>query len=100
MNTIIYAKESEKFVKRVILYLNGEDNVLYYDKEFENGVPAEDLKNLFIKGLIAITSAEENTFLVPTKFGVQDEAAYVSAIIVGDEAEEIKGYSKGYSVEG
>jgi hypothetical protein len=50
----IYQDACDKNVAAVVVYLNSEDSKLYYDADFtaEMEVPAEDLKNLFVKGVL------------------------------------------------
>lgn len=47
----IYADYEDKFVHATIVYL-GEDDVLYKDEELTIGVTKEELKELFLKGLV------------------------------------------------
>ena len=50
----IYNDACDKNVAAIIVYLNAEDEKLYYDAEFTEAmeVPEADLKNLFIKGAL------------------------------------------------
>ena len=49
----LFAKANEKFVKAVVLYPD-QSNVLCYDSEATDKVPAAMLKNLFEKGLVLV----------------------------------------------
>ena len=49
---IVYNRAEDKNVSVRIVYLNSEDNKLYFEPEFENEVPEADLKNLFLKGVV------------------------------------------------
>lgn len=46
----IYAKAEEKYVKQVILYGDTTTKNIYFDEEFHQPVPRDELYDLFLKG--------------------------------------------------
>ena len=53
MNKIFNRAEDKNVATRVV-YLNSTDSKLYYTSDFQENteVPAEDMKNLFLKGVV------------------------------------------------
>lgn len=60
----VYANESEKFVKTLLVHVN-ESKELFYDEAFEKPVLAADLKDLFLKGMTVVSGEK---FLAPLCF--------------------------------
>lgn len=81
----IFARANEKFVKAVVLYADSS-NVLCFDSEATDKVPAEMVKNLFEKGLLLV-STDDGEYK-PTTF--TDETTYyaVSLVVMGTSAAE------------
>lgn len=52
----VYANADEKFVKRVLVHANDSNNLFYDDAATAEPVKADDLKDLFIKGMTVVTS--------------------------------------------
>lgn len=52
----IFAKENEKFVKKVHLFIKEESNIKYVVDENNKKVDPDFLYDLFLKGLIVITT--------------------------------------------
>lgn len=47
-----YAKADEKFVKRTIIFSNGDDNRAFYDKECTEPVYNDEAVDLFLDGVV------------------------------------------------
>lgn len=86
----LFIDAEEKYLAGVMLYGNGDDTVLTYDKEHENKVKAEDLKNLFLKGLVVIEN--EGKIYKPVTF--EDKTTHYEVIVVGENvsAAEFKNF--------
>lgn len=76
----IFRDAEEKHLSGVMLYGNGDDSVLTYDEAHENQVPAEELKNLFVKGLALIMDA--GVIYRPITFG--DKTTHYEVVVVGE----------------
>ena len=50
MKTRIFNDACDKNVAAIVIYKNS--NKFYYDAEFENEIPADDMLNLFFKGVV------------------------------------------------
>lgn len=48
----IYQRAEDKYVATRVVYLNSTDSKLYYDSEFTTEVEADEMKNLFLKGVV------------------------------------------------
>ena len=48
----IYQRAEDKNVAVRVVYANPSDSKLYFEPEFETEVPAEEMKNLFLKGVV------------------------------------------------
>lgn len=86
----LFIDAEEKYLAGVMLYGNGDDTVLTYDKEHKNKVKAEDLKNLFLKGLVVIEN--EGKIYKPVTF--EDKTTHYEVIVVGENvsAAEFKNF--------
>lgn len=47
-----YAKADEKYVKRTIIFSNGDDNHAFYDKECTEPVYNDEVVDLFLDGVV------------------------------------------------
>lgn len=97
----IFADSEEKFLKANVLYANATDSILYkvYNGEtYKDAVSAEDLANLFNKGMLLI---DDGTNLVrPTVLTVAEDYATVSYVTVASTTASVVVYgSDGYTAE-
>lgn len=60
-----FAKENEKFVKKVHLFIKEEGNTKYVVDENNEKVDPDFLYDLFLKGLIVITTQTNKHEIVP-----------------------------------
>ena len=94
---LVFIDAEEKYLAGVVLYGNGDDTVLTYDSTHKKQVPAEELKNLFLKGLAIIEN--EGKIYKPVTF--EDKTTHYEVIVVGENlsSAEFKNF-KSANIEG
>lgn len=80
--TLVFADAEQKFLLGVVLYGNGDDSVLTYDAAHKNQVKAAELKELFLKGLVAIEN--EGKIYKPVSF--EDKTTHYEVIVVSENS--------------
>lgn len=80
MNNKIFGNAEEKYLNSVVLFGNGDDSVLTYDSAHKNQVPATEVKNLFMKGLLLIVDGTKT--YKPVTF--EDKTTHYEVIVVGE----------------
>ncbi len=66
----VFQDAKDKYVSAVIVYFN--DNKFYFDEAFEQEVSADEMKDLFFKGIVAVKNDVFYTAKSMTDAGVVD----------------------------
>lgn len=85
---LVFIDAEEKYLGGVILHAESAESVLTYDEAHKNKVSAEDLKNLFVKGLVVVEC--ENILYKPVS--LTNETTHYEVIVAGENtsAAEVK----------
>lgn len=72
----IFADSEDKFVKNVLVYADADDGHLFYDSAKSIKIPKDELKDLFMKGMIIFLT---DAYYIPVGYKESGSEASVNA---------------------